>query len=363
LFFLYKGPPPKSLAGNLNREATCPRCGARDLVRNGRRKLRSGSVQVYGCRRCGLYFSDRGLKHKSYDARTILRAISLYNLGYMLEETRREMGRRFHQKIPLSTIASWVKEYSDVCTYARLRERGMGFYSPADLVLSTRLEHGQVYDFRLHRAKLELALARPEHRRFWRLKDYLLRVPTEAFPHDIFAHNGALEQRASKLRADLLEVRKLERHNLANRLAALGLTLARTNRERHPRVEEFMLANDSCTVACEVPVYLTADDIEYFRGNGFSIDFESYRTPITGHIDVLQVRNGLIHILDYKPGASGVDPVDQLMVYALALASRTKLAVRDFKCAWLDGRGCFEFFPLHAVCPKPKVICSTKITT
>lgn len=33
----------------------------------------------------------------------------------------------------------------------------------------------------------------------------------------------------------------------------------------------------------------------------------------------------------------------------LALASRTKLAVRDFKCAWFDGKHYFEFFPLHAV--------------
>lgn len=78
-----------------------------------------------------------------------------------------------------------------------------------------------------------------------------------------------------------------------------------------------------------VPVYLTRDDIEYFRGKGFTFDFENYRPPITGHIDVLQVRNGLIHIRDYKPEASKVNPVEQLMVYALALASRTKLAVRD----------------------------------
>jgi hypothetical protein len=85
------------------------------------------------------------------------------------------------------------------------------------------------------------------------------------------------------------------------------------------------------------------------RGRGFTFSFEGCRTPITGHIDVLQVRNGLIHVLDYKPEAGGVDPVEQLTVHALAPASRTRLAVRDFKCAWFDGRGCFEFFPLHAV--------------
>jgi hypothetical protein len=61
----------------------------------------------------------------------------------------------------------------------------------------------------------------------------------------------------------------------------------------------------------------------------------------------LQIRNGLIHILDYKPDAEKVSAVNQLTIYALA--SRTKLAVKDFKCAWFDERNYYEFFPLHAV--------------
>jgi len=31
------------------------------------------------------------------------------------------------------------------------------------------------------------------------------------------------------------------------------------------------------------------------------------------------------------------------------LASRTKLALKDFKCAWFDQDNYYEFFPLHAV--------------
>ncbi len=65
-----------------------------------------------------------------------------------------------------------------------------------------------------------------------------------------------------------------------------------------------------------------------------------------------QVRNGLIHILDYKPDAHKVNPVSQLVIYALALASRSRLPLRDFKCAWFDERTYFEFFPLHAVFAK-----------
>jgi len=66
----------------------------------------------------------------------------------------------------------------------------------------------------------------------------------------------------------------------------------------------------------------------------------------------LQIRNGLIYILDYKPNARKINAVNQLTIYALALASRTKLAVKDFKCAWFDEKNYFEFYPLHGVYKK-----------
>ena len=110
-----------------------------------------------------------------------------------------------------------------------------------------------------------------------------------------------------------------------------------------------MLANDSCTLACEVPVYLTAPEIAYYKSAGFFVDLPELDKPITGHIDLLQARNGLIHLLDYKPKARTVDPVNQLVVYALAFASRTRLPVKLLKCAWFDEQDYFEFFPLQAV--------------
>jgi len=107
-----------------------------------------------------------------------------------------------------------------------------------------------------------------------------------------------------------------------------------------------MLANDSCTIACEVPVYITAEEIAYYKSRGFSRTLPESPKPITGHIDVVQARNGLIHLLDYKPKARHIDPVNQLVVYALAFASRTRLPVKVLKCAWFDEKDYFEFFPL-----------------
>jgi len=99
----------------------------------------------------------------------------------------------------------------------------------------------------------------------------------------------------------------------------------------------------------EIPVYLTAEEIGYYKSKGFFVTLPESKKPITGHTDVLQARNGFIHLLDYKPKAREIDPVNQLVVYALAFASRAQLPVKVFKCAWFDEKDYFEFFPLQAV--------------
>ena len=94
-----------------------------------------------------------------------------------------------------------------------------------------------------------------------------------------------------------------------------------------------MLINDSSTIACEVPVYLTYEHVHYFHQHGFHLPITEEDTPITGHIDIIQIRGDLIHLLDYKPEARKIQPVRQLPIYALALASHTRLPFTLFKCA------------------------------
>jgi len=235
------------------------------------------------------------------------------------------------------------------------------------------LEHQQTYQYKVHLSKLALTASAVAPNVAARVTNYLLSVFGD-FPDDFFRDDPAsnpdrqalsapdgdlstnpaesaqpVAMRSSKSHFEILPLVRTEKQNLANDLAALGLLLARKNRERHPAVQDFMLANDSCTVACEVPVYLTAQEIAYYKSRGFFVTLPESSKPITGHIDVVQVRNGLIHLLDYKPNARQIDPVNQLVVYALAFASRTRLPVKMFKCAWFDEKDYFEFFPLQAV--------------
>lgn len=129
-------------------------------------------------------------------------------------------------------------------------------------------------------------------------------------------------------------------------MAALVLPAVGTNHERHPKLQRFMLANDSTMIAVEVPVSLTDDDIAAIEKKyGTRLFSGSGTTSITGHIDILQVRNGAVHILDYKPDARTNRPIAQLAIYALALAHRAELKLFDIKCAWFNENEYCEFFP------------------
>jgi len=181
------------------------------------------------------------------------------------------------------------------------------------------------------------------------------------------------------------------KENYATKTAKFVLESVGENKERHDALQRFMLANDSVTVATEVPVYIMRDDIEHMKTQlGFEIytrviarspdliginsttkqsRTDEIATPlttlgarndriqlpklITGHIDILQIRNGMVHILDYKPKAEKERPIEQLTLYAMALSRLTGLRLFEFKCAWFDEKDYFEFYPLH-VLHKPR---------
>jgi ATP-dependent exoDNAse (exonuclease V) beta subunit len=173
---------------------------------------------------------------------------------------------------------------------------------------------------------------------------------------------------------DKAEMIVKSKNNYANRLAAFVLQAVEDNKQRHEAVQRFMLANDSCTVATEVPVYIRKEDIEYMenvlkfkvvgenglefkgkkegklpKGNSTSAALRNLPRLLTGHIDLIQIRNGMIHLLDFKPNAAKEKPIEQLTWYALALSRLTGLRMFDFKCGWFDEKDYFEFYPLHVV--------------
>ncbi|HEY1499724.1 MAG TPA: hypothetical protein VGF88_09120 [Acidobacteriaceae bacterium] len=347
----------------------CPNCDGRQIIKRGLRRNSYRHLQIYWCRDCGKYFSFlAGLKRVKYPPHVIARALCLYNLGHSQGETVRHIAAEHRIRVPERTLSEWICGYRPITTFHRLRSTAILEFSRT-MVKERTLEHQQVYQYKVHQAKLALALDDLAPQVATKVRTYLSSIFGHDFPDALFQDDtSASDQqqsgignhapgppeglRSSKARFETLPLARIAKQNLANDLAALGLLQARRNRDRHPCVQDFMLANDSCTIACEVPVYLTAEEIAYYKSEGFFIDLPNFNRPITGHIDLVQARNGLIHLLDYKPKARDTDPVSQLVVYALAFASRTKLPVKMLKCAWFDEQDYFEFFPLHAVRPR-----------
>jgi transposase-like protein len=352
----------------------CPRCGSPKIAPKGRRLKKLETVRIYHCRACDSRFTPgpRALRGKTYPLHEILDAITAYNRGHSLEEVSRRLSSRHGHTVNPSTISRWLAAHPGLTTYRRLRAQGNRLFSPPRLIRIVKLYHAQVYEFGYHRAKLaflrEGALddRRRGDPRFAPLADFLEAIPRTC-PHDLFRRDDGA--RASKLPRDFLALDRLivmEKQNTATDTAALIIPGVGSNRDRHPKLQRFMLANDSVTIAVEVPIWLLENDIAALE--------DKYRVTIvprepldpanpaaghkprriTGHIDFLQARNGAIHILDYKPDARTNKPIAQLTIYALALTCLVPgLKLFDIKCAWFNENCYNEFFP-RLLLPRPQ---------
>lgn len=336
----------------LDKEKTpeiCPYCKGRNIAKRGIRKKKLETIQRYLCNNCGKAFTSQKVKGKQYPLRVIIDALSYYNIGHTREKTCQLLKENYGLNVKPLTLSNWLKEFEPLCRYERMREYGLRIYSPNQIIQESLLFHKQVYHFRYHKAKMDLLLQEYKHSRFDRLKEFLEFTLIDC-PHQYF-ENG---KRASEIKEkfDLSQVIIREKNNLAIRMASLVMQAVHNPNERHEVLQKFMLANDSVTVATEIPVYMNDGDLRHMQESlNFIIPVElsPEGETITGHIDILQVRNGLIHIMDYKPNAKKEKPIQQLMIYALALSRLTGLRLYDFKCGWFDSGNYYEFFPLHVV--------------
>jgi len=336
--------------------ARCPHCNSPRLIKKGTRKKKLETVQLFKCRSCGRVFTPgtQALRNKTYPQREILDAMTAYNLGYTLSETGKKIASRYGHNVAESTLSRWINLHPSLTSYRRLREKGRALFRPPQTIRAVKLYHRQVYEFAHHRPKLALLRTgtlddkRSGDAKFAPLADFIESIPT-ACPHELFTKEDGT--RGSQLAASFVAMDRLivnEKQNVATNTAALILPTVGTNYERHPKLQRFILANDSTTIAVEVPIWLTENDIAALeKQHGIELVPRNGRPrSITGHIDFLQVRNGAVHILDYKPDARTNKPIAQLTIYALALTRLVPgLKLFDIKCAWFNENEYCEFFP------------------
>lgn len=337
----------------------CPHCGSHSLTRRGTRKKKLEIVQLWRCSSCKRVFTPgpTALHNKTYPLRMILTALTDYDLGYTLEETAARLKKKTNRSVSPSTVSAWLDAYKQHCTYRRLRANGLRRFPANQTIRSIKLYHRQIYGYAFHRPKLEFVRAgtlddkRPGDMRFPAVANFLESIPTTC-PHDLFRRDDDPKARASQAApawADASRIIVNRKQNAATETAGLIIPAVGNNKLRHETLQHFMLANDSVTMAIEVPIWLDEQDIAALeRQHAIELAARDGYKPraITGHIDFLQVRNGCVHVLDYKPDARTNTPIAQLAIYALALTRRVPgLKLFDIKCAWFNEHEYCEMFP------------------
>jgi hypothetical protein len=319
---------------------------ATNSIRKGTRKKKLEIAQLWQCKLCRRVFTPAPpeLRYKTYPLRVILDGVTLYHLGYSLPDAAAKLKSRHGYRVAASTLTSWMAEHRELTTYSHLRRQMRNKFAPAQTIRWRKLYHRQVYSFAYHRSKLAMLRESRQHQRFAPLADFLERVPTLC-PHDLFSDGSRASQLPEFVNRNHLIV--VEKENFATRAAGLIIPSVGDNRLRHETLQRFMLANDSVTVAIEIPIWLTAPDIDALETeHGIRLLPEAHEPRVlTGHIDFLQVRNGAVHILDYKPDARTNKPIAQLTLYALALTRLAGLRLLTLNARGSTRNNTASFFP------------------
>ena len=179
----------------------CPHCGSHSISRKGVRKKKLEIVQLWRCASCKRNFTPgpAALRNKTYPIRLVLQALTLYNLGYSLNETAKRLKSKSGRRVSPSTIATWIGAHKEHTTFRRLRAEATTLYPPAQTIRSIKLYHRQVYAYAYHRSKLTLLRCNPQHRRFGALATFLENIPSTC-PHDLFRRDDDPKARASQAR-------------------------------------------------------------------------------------------------------------------------------------------------------------------
>jgi hypothetical protein len=147
------------------------------------RKKKLEIVQLWRCASCKRVFTPgpAALRNKTYPLRTILAALSDYDLGYSVQMTATHLRKKTGRHVSPST---WLHQYQQHCMYHRLRFDGLKQFPPEQTIRSIKLYHRQIYAYAYDRPKLEFMRAgtlddkRTGDTRFGPVADFLESIPT-----------------------------------------------------------------------------------------------------------------------------------------------------------------------------------------
>jgi transposase-like protein len=300
----------------------CPQCNInKHIIKSGIRQTQEGIIQKYYCKHCKKYFTNKTQAYTHYPLHVILYTLQQYNKGYPVKKTKTLTGKKYRYSPPERTIYSWITRYQHTLTFLKLRKQYR--IDPENLTTTHRFNHQQIYPFTYHNLKLNLY-----SKQFPQLKRYINWVE-RSLPTTIFLSGP----RASQCTA-CKKIKTKQKKSIAPELTRLALHLQAKNQSVHEAVEQFFLYNDSTTICTELPVFLNPKETDKFN----------IETPLTGHIDIIQIRNKKVYIMDYKPNLNHPECYSgQLMAYKQALHHRTQISEDAIISAVFNQHNYYEF--------------------
>jgi hypothetical protein len=154
----------------------CPLCDGRRIIKARLAQEQfspTPNLLLQGLR--PVLFVPSWTERRQYPPRVIARVLCLYNLGHSQEEAARRIASEHRITVPRRTISDWISGYRSITAFHRLRAAAIHEFGDSMLKERT-LEHQQVYQYKVHLAKLAFLVDAVPADVAAKVKKYLLSI-------------------------------------------------------------------------------------------------------------------------------------------------------------------------------------------
>ena len=151
-------------------------------------------------------FTPQRAKGKSYPLKVILESLIYYYRGETRERTALSTSESaFGIAFPPGRSQAWLAEFRDLTPYAHSRDAHRTQFRPNRIIRSVRLHHQQVYEYRIHQAKLESLLRTPQHEQLLPLEAFLWYMAASC-PNGLFQADARASQGKTSYDLDAVQI-------------------------------------------------------------------------------------------------------------------------------------------------------------
>jgi len=103
--------------GIIQDKPICEKCNSTNIVKNGRRKNKSGVINRYLCKECGYRFTDEnGFKKRRCNPEKIALALDLYFRGLSVRKIAEHFQQVYNLNVSHMTVYRWIEHYSRIAS-------------------------------------------------------------------------------------------------------------------------------------------------------------------------------------------------------------------------------------------------------